>query len=146
MADQIKNQIVMVRTCRKSSFGILKYQLKSISKAKMKRTISRRLTAANPHGGGRVSVLRCGLTCCRGALSFHLAAVCLRASVVQLLRFVLQHDSCSSLFVAMTESTFQLIQLLCSFASHMLAEEFNMNLIGVRLQPSSTVNLIGQQR
>ena len=39
MEDQMKNQIVMVRTCRKSSFGILEYQLKSISKAKMKRAI-----------------------------------------------------------------------------------------------------------
>ena len=116
MEDQIKDQIIMVRTCRKSSFGILEYQLKSISKAKMKRTISRRLTAANPQGSGRVNVLRCCLTCGRGALGFHLAAIRLWASAFriefQLFRFVLQHDSCSSLIVAMTDSSFQSIHII----------------------------------
>ena len=124
MEDQMKNQIIhgwnalkiLIRNSRISAEIHLK-------KLKWKEPSQRRLTAANPHGGGRVNVLRCGLTCCRGALGFHLAAVCFWASVVQLLRFVLQHDSCSSLFVAMTDSTVQSIQLLCCLASHMLAED-----------------------
>ena len=125
--------------CSESPNIQLKFILKGL---KVKRTISRRYIRCKSSRNGRVIVLRCGLICCRSAF-FHLAAVCFRASVVRL-HFVLQHDSCSSFFVDDD-------WLYCPIdPAFMLPREsharvgFNTNLIGVRLQSSSTTNLIGQ--
>ena len=90
------------------------YSLKFISKPERKEPFRSALTAAIPHGGGKVNVLRC-LTCDRGALGFHLAAI----------RLELQRDSSFSRFVAMTNFPSSRFPLSCPFASHMLAEELN---------------------
>ena len=91
------------------------YSLKFISKPERKEPFRSALTAAIPHGGGKVNVLRC-LTCGRGALGFHLAAIRLELQLFrlefQLFRFVLQGDSSSSRFVAMTDFSFQSIHII----------------------------------
>ena len=140
-----ESNLFMAGTCWKSLFGIPEYLAKiHLEKAKNEKNHFKALIRCKSSRNGKVVVLRCGLTCCRSAF-FHLAAVCSRASVVRL-HFVLQHDSCSSFFVDDD-------WLYCPIdPAFMLPREsharggFNTNLIGVRLQPSSTMNLIGQPR
>ena len=75
----------MAETGWKSLLGIPEYLAKiHLEKAKREKNHFKALSAANPQGMEKYFVLRCSLTCCRSAL-FHRVAVCLRASVVQLL-------------------------------------------------------------
>ena len=133
----------MAGTRWKSLFGIPEYLAKiHLEKAKREKNHFKALSAANPQGMEKYFVLRCSLTCCRSAF-FHLAAVCLRASVVQLL-LVLQHDSCSSFFVDDDWLYWPIDPAFMLPRESHARGGFNTNLIGVRLQPSSTTNLIGQ--